>query len=303
MTLTLPELLVQRTPIIFDGATGTFLQEMGLPLRQAPESWVLDQPANVFAAAEAYVNAGSQIILTCTFGGTALRLLQAGLDARAYEINVRAAQLAKQAANGRALVAGSIGPLGQLPLMLGTLTYQEAVEQFADQARALSEGGVDLFSIESMSDISEIKAAIEGARRADDRPIFASMSFDTNGKTLAGITPTLAARELMNAPVAAFGANCGHGPEDVTAVLQEMRRATRDAVLIAKPNAGIPEIRTGKAVYNVPPARFAMFAREWIRADARIIGGCCGTNPQYIAAIHDALNPSKSPSSRQQLIG
>lgn len=302
MTQTLAELLAQRTPILYDGATGTFLQDMGLPLRQAPESWVLDQPANVFAAAEAYVNAGAQIILTCTFGGTALRLLEAGLDARAYEINVRAAQLAKQAANGRALVAGSIGPMGQLPLMFGTLTYREAVEQFADQARALSEGGVDLFSIESMSDLAEIKAAIEGARRAADLPIFASMSFDTNGKTLTGITPTLAARELLNAQVAAFGANCGHGPEDVAAILQEMRRAARDAVLIAKPNAGVPEIRAGKAVYHVPPARLALFAREWVRADARIIGGCCGTNPQSIAAIRDALSPSKSTPSRRQII-
>lgn len=294
MTLTLSELLTQRTPIIFDGATGTFLQEMGLPLRQVPESWVLDQPASVFAAAEAYVNAGSQIILTCTFGGTSLRLLEAGLDARAYEINVRAAQLARQAAKGQALVAGSIGPIGQLPLMLGTLTYREAVEQFADQARALSEGGVDLFNIESMSDIAEISAAIEGAQRAADLPIFASMSFDTNGKTLTGITPTLAAQELMNAPVTAFGANCGHGPEDVMAILQEMRRVAREAVLIAKPNAGIPEIHAGKAVYNVPPARFAMFAREWVRADARIIGGCCGTNPQYIAAIRNLISPPKS---------
>lgn len=302
MAKTLAELLAQRTPILYDGATGTFLQEMGLPMRRAPESWVLDQPANVFAAASAYVNAGAQIILTCTFGGTALRLLEAGLDAHAYEINHRAAQLAKQAAEGRALVAGSIGPIGLLSLSLGALTHTEAVGQFADQARALAEGGVDLLSIESMSDLAEMLAAIEGARRGADLPIFATMSFDTNGKTLTGITPTLAARELMNARVAAFGANCGRGPEDVAAILQEMRSAARDAVLIAKPNAGIPEIRAGKAVYNVPPARFAMFARDWARAGARIIGGCCGTTPQYVAAIREALSPSKSSPSRQQVI-
>jgi methionine synthase I (cobalamin-dependent) len=302
MSKTLVELLSQKTPIIYDGATGTFLQEMGLPMRRAPESWVLDQPASVFAAASAYVNAGAQIILTCTFGGTALRLLEAGLDAHANEINRRAAQLAKQAAEGHALVAGSIGPIGQLPLTLGTLTYQEAVEQFSNQARVLAEGGVDLFSIESMSDLAEMQAAIEGARRGADLPIFATMSFDTNGKTLTGITPTLAARDLMNSRVAAFGANCGRGPEDVVAILQEMRGAARDAVLIAKPNAGIPEIRAGKAVYHIPPARFAMFAREWMRAGARIIGGCCGTTPQYIAALRDALSPSKSSPSRQQVI-
>ena len=301
MAKTLTELLAQRTPILYDGATGTFLQEMGLPMRQAPESWVLEQPANVYAAAEAYVNAGAQIILTCTFGGTALRLLDAGLDARAYEINHRAAELAKQAANGRALIAGSMGPIGRMPLALGAVTYAEAVDQFADQARALAEGGVDLFSIESMSDIAEMMAAIEGARRAADLPIFATMSFDTNGKTLLGITPTYAAIELTKAGVAAFGANCGRGPEDVAAILQEMRSAAYGAVLIAKPNAGIPEIRAGKAVYSTSPARMALFAREWVRSGARIIGGCCGTTPQYIAAIREALG-GKSAPTRQQLI-
>jgi len=294
MSKTLTDLLAQKTPVIYDGATGTFLQKMGLPMRQAPESWVLDQPASVFAAASAYVNVGAQIILTCTFGGTALRLLESGLDAHAYEINQRAAELAKQAAEDRALVAGSMGPIGQLPLAFGTLTHAEAVEQFAEQARALADGGVDLLSIESMSDIAEILAAIEGARRAVDLPIFATMSFDTNGKTLTGVTPTLAARELLNARVAAFGANCGRGPEDVAAIIQEMHRAARDAVLIAKPNAGLPEIRAGQAVYNVPPARFARFARDWVRAGARVIGGCCGTTPQHIAAVREALT-GKSP--------
>jgi 5-methyltetrahydrofolate--homocysteine methyltransferase len=302
MAITLPELLTQRSPIIYDGATGTFLQKMGLPLKSAPENWVLDQPANVFAAASAYVNAGAQIILTCTFGGTSLRLLQAGLDAQAYEINRRAAQLAKQAAEGRAVVAGSIGPIGQLPLILGTLTYSEAVEQFADQARALADGGVDLFSIESMSDLGEMKAAIEGALRGANLPIFATLSFDTNGKTLTGITPTLAAHELMDAHVAAMGANCGQGPEDVAAILHEMHAAARDAILIAKPNAGIPEIRTGQVTYPIPPARFAAFAHDWVRAGARIIGGCCGTTPQYIVALREALRPSGSSSSRQQVI-
>jgi 5-methyltetrahydrofolate--homocysteine methyltransferase len=302
MAVTLAELLTQRSPIIYDGATGTFLQEMGLPLRSAPENWVLERPANVFAAASAYVNAGAQIILTCTFGGTAIRLLEAGLDAQAYEINRRAAQLAKQAAEGRALVAGSIGPIGQLPLVLGTLTYKEAVGQFSDQARALADGGVDLFSIESMSDLVEMKAAIEGTMRGADLPIFATLSFDTNGKTLTGITPTLAAHELMDARVAAIGANCGKGPEDVAAILQEMHAAARDATLIAKPNAGIPEVRTGWVNYPIPPARFAMFAHDWVRAGARIIGGCCGTTPQYIVALREALSPSKSSPSRQQVV-
>lgn len=302
MTRTLGELLASKAPILYDGATGTFLQEMGLPLHHAPETWVLDRPANVYAAAEAYVNAGAQIILTCTFGGTAVRLREAGLEARAYEINRRAAELAKQAAGGRALVAGSMGPIGQLPLKLGALTYADAVDQFADQARALADGGVDIFSIESMSDLTEMRAAIEGSLRGGALPIFATLSFDTNGKTLLGVTPAMAATELARAKIAAFGANCGHGPEDIAAIVHEMRGAARDAVLIAKPNAGLPEMRAGKAEYPTPPARFAAFAREWVRAGARLVGGCCGTTPEYIAAVREALAGNKTTAARQQLI-
>ena len=301
MSMSFDSLISQKQPIIYDGATGTLLQQMGLPLRQAPETWVLDQPSTVYAAAESYVNAGAQIILTCTFGGTAVRLLDAGLDARAYEINRRAAELAKQAAGGRALVSGSIGPIGKLPLVLGTLNYADAVGQFADQARALADGGVDLFTVESMSDITEMLAAVEGARRAADLPVFASMSFDTGGKTLLGITPTYAAGELARANVAALGANCGHGPEEVTSIVQEMHAAARDVPIIAKPNAGLPEIRTDGVFYAVSPERFAAHAREWVHAGAKIVGGCCGTTPRYVEAVRDALWGGK-PRMRNQVI-
>jgi 5-methyltetrahydrofolate--homocysteine methyltransferase len=296
------DLLGQRAPIIYDGATGTFLQQLGMHVRQSPEAMVLEQPTLVLTAAEAYVNAGSQIILTCTFGGTAVRLLEAGLDARAYEINVRAAQLAKQAAGDRAFVAGSIGPLGKLPLAFGALTYPDAVDQFADQARALVDGGVDLIAIESMSDLQEIVAAIEGVRRITKLPVFASMSFDTNGRTLLGITPTLAARELLMKGVDAVGANCGHGPEDVAGIIREMRQSARDMVLIAKPNAGIPEVRPEGIIYPNDPVRFANYAREWVRAGANIIGGCCGSTPKHIATVKEAIAPQASLPHRQQMI-
>jgi 5-methyltetrahydrofolate--homocysteine methyltransferase len=302
MSASVRELLARRAPIIYDGATGTLLQQMGLPLRHAPESWVLEQPAQIYAAAEAYVNAGSQIILTCTFGGTAIRLLEAGLDSQAYEINRRAAQLAKQAAGNRAFVAGSMGPLGQLPLAFGAITRQDAVEQFSEQARALVEGGVDLIAIESMSDLQEISAAIEGVRRITDLPIFATMSFDTNGRTLLGVTPTLVTRELLGKGVEAMGANCGHGPEDVAGIIREMRSNARNAMLIAKPNAGIPQARPEGIVYPNDPEHFALFAREWVRAGANIIGGCCGTTPKHMAVLKEALMPRPSTPSRQQII-
>lgn len=283
--MTLEKLLAQNRIIFHDGATGTLLQQLGLPLDQAPESWVLENPSAVFAVAEAYVNAGADLILTCTFGGTALRLQDAGLQAHAFEINQRAAQLAKEAAKDRALVVGSIGPLGRLQLTLGGLAYADAVDQFAAQAQALLLGGVDLFQVESFSDLSEIQAAIEGVRQISNLPIFAAMSFDTKGKTLTGITPTLAAKELARLRVSALGANCGQGPWDMTSILREMHSAAPNLLLLAKPNAGIPELRDGKPAYPFAPARFALLTRDWVRAGARIIGGCCGSTPKHIEAI------------------
>jgi methionine synthase I (cobalamin-dependent) len=290
MPPSLKELFAQNRVLVLDGATGTLLQRFGLPLRQAPESWVVENPAMVYAAAEAYVNAGADIILTCTFGGTAARLSEAGLDAQAFEINQRAAQLAKEAAQGHALVAGSIGPLGRLQLVLGGMTYAEAVDQFAAQAQALAMGGVDLFEVESFSDLQEIQAALEGVRQVSALPIFATMSFDTNGKTLVGITPTLAAKELHRLGATALGANCGHGPWDVAGIVHEMHAAEPGAIIIAKPNAGLPEVTAGTPVYPVEPARFALLARDWVRAGARMIGGCCGSTPQHISALRAEIS-------------
>ncbi len=283
--LNLTDLLSKKTPIVYDGATGTLLQRFGLPIGTAPEQWVLDNPGSVYAAAEAYVNAGSQIILTCTFGGTAFRLAASGLDARADEINRHAVELARSAAGTRALVAGSMGPLGVLALTMGSLTYAEAVEQFSLQAHALANAGVDFLQIESMSDLQEVHAAVQGAREATDLPIAVTMSFDSGGRTLVGVTPLLAARDLVALDLVAFGANCGSGPENVAAILEDMRFAAPGAVLIAKPNAGIPTVIDGQAIYSMSPRPFAVFAREWVRTGARIIGGCCGTTPDYIREI------------------
>lgn len=293
MKMKLDQLLAQNRILIHDGATGTFLQQLGLPLHHAPETWVLENPAAVFAAAEAYVNAGADIILTCTFGGTSARLQENGLADHAHEINQRAAQLANEAAQGRALVAGSIGPLGRLPLILGGMTYAEAVDQFAAQAQALVLGGVEAFQIESFSDLQEIQAAIEGARQVSNLPILASMSFDTQGKTLTGITPTAAAKELTRLGANVIGANCGYGPWDMASLLREMHNAVPTALLLAKPNAGIPELINGTAKYTLEPARFALLGRDWVRAGARIVGGCCGSTPKYTQALRNELLSQK----------
>ncbi|CAG0942490.1 methylenetetrahydrofolate reductase (NADPH),mmuM, BHMT2; homocysteine S-methyltransferase [Anaerolineae bacterium] len=285
MRPTIQELLAQRKPILYDGATITYLQSMGLPLNTPAETWVLDNAVNVYAAAQAYVNAGSQIILTCTFGGTAFALRAAGLEARADEVNRRAAELARQAAQDRALVAGSIGPLGNFALAMGSLTYIQAVNDYSDQARSLVEGGVDLIQIETMGDLQETRAAVEGVRRVTDLPIFATMSFDTEGRTALGVPPDIAAQFLLDLHVDAIGANCGRGPEVLASILREMRHADTKIPLIAKPNTGNPEMRTGGVSHPIDPGRFAIHAREWIRATAKIIGGCCGTTPEHIAAV------------------
>lgn len=292
--MALENLFANNRIVVLDGGTGTMLQQLGLPLSQSPESWVLENPAMVFTAAEAYVNAGSDIILTCTFGGTATRLQHARLDQRAFEINQRAAELARQAAHGRALVAGSIGPLGRLELVLGGMTYPEAVDQFAAQAQALVIGGVDLFEVESFSDLQEIQAAIEGVRQVSQLPILATMSFETHGKTLTGITPTAAAKVLANLDVTAIGANCGNGPWDMASIINEMHRAVANAILIAKPNAGLPQVVGGTPTYPVEPAKFALLARDWIRAGARIVGGCCGSTPKHIQAVRQEVSGKKS---------
>lgn len=300
--MTFEQLLTQNRPILYDGATGTWLRQLGLPRGVAPERWVLDNAAMVFAAAEAYVNAGAQMILTCTFGGTAFRLREAGLERQAYEINRLAAQIARQAAHERALVVGDVGPLGYLPVTLGTISYNEAVDQFADQARALVDGGVDLFHIETMNDFKELRAAVTGIRYVSSLPILVTWSFSEQGKTLTGITPAQAARETMHLDIAALGANCGNGPWEITSILREMQSVAPHLPLIAKPNAGIPNQRGDTLVYPVDAARFALLAREWIRANVKIIGGCCGTTPQYIAAIKAELGNTQSSPHRQVTI-
>lgn len=282
---TLDRLFEANKPVLYDGATGTLLQELGLPIGSVPEGWVLDNPSRVFTAARSYVDAGSQIILTCTFGGTAFRLLDSGLDGQAYLINRRAAEIAREAAGDRVFVAGSIGPLGRLAIASGQVTFDDAVDQFAAQAQALMDGGVDLLQIESMSDLDEVKAAVQGVRRVTDLPIFVTMSFDTEGRTLIGITPLLAARELAPLGLTALGANCGSGPEDMPAILQTLHSVVPEMRLIAKPNAGIPTVFGGKAVYSIDAQQFANYAVEWVKAGATIVGGCCGTSPAYIMEI------------------
>lgn len=276
--------------LIADGATGTMLQSAGLPTGVPGEAWVLERPEQILALHRAYLQAGSQLILTTTFGGSRPRLAKAGLDHQVEAINRRAAELARQAAGDEAYVGGDIGPTGEMMQPLGKLTYDTAVELFAEQARALAAGGVDVIYIETMSDLNEARAAVQGAQQACDLPIFCTFSFDTRGRTNMGVRPSQAAQAMAALGVAAVGANCGHAPEEVLDILPQMREAAPEVYLIAKPNAGIPRMVQRQVVYDATPERMAELARQFVELGARIVGACCGSSPAHIAAIAAAIH-------------
>ena len=296
MRIPILQRLASGEVLIADGATGTMLLDAGLPTGTPGEAWVLERPEVIMKLHHAYVEAGSQLILTCTFGGTRARLKAAGLEVQVAEINRRAAELARQVVGADRYVGGDIGPTGEMMVPLGPLTYEAAVELFAEQAQALAAGGADCIYIETMSDPNEAKAAVEGARQGCDLPVFCTFSFDTHGRTSMGVSPTQAAQAMAALGVPATGANCGHAPEEVIDILPQMRQAAPDAeaiaeaiALIAKPNAGLPRLVKRQVVYDATPERMANLARRYVELGARIIGACCGSSPEHIAAIREAV--------------
>ncbi len=291
----LQELLETRQWLLADGATGTNYFDMGLGAGDAPELWNIEHPDRVLDLHRRFIAAGSDIILTNSFGGSSYRLKLHKAEARVHEINKAAAELARRAADeaGRpVVVAGSVGPTGEILEPVGTLTHADAVAAFKEQARGLRDGGADVLWLETMSSTEELRAATEAARLAG-MDYVSTLSFDTNGNTMMGVTPDGLARtciELDPAPLA-FGTNCGVGASEVVATILTMHTALagREANLVAKANCGIPEYHDGKIVYNGTPelmARYAVLARD---AGARIIGGCCGTTPEHVAAMREAL--------------
>jgi methionine synthase I (cobalamin-dependent) len=274
--------------LVADGAIGTMLQSMGLEAGEAPEQWLFDQPDKIRALHRGYVEAGSDLILSCSFGGTRYRLEGHGLADQAYAVNRRAAELAREVAGDDILVAGDIGPTGQLLKPLGPLTPEEVASAYAEQAHGLVEGGADFLLIETMSDIGEARAAIEGARRVTDLPIFCTFSFDTHGRTMMGIRPAQAAKEI--APlVAGIGANCGKDPAEYVEFMRAMRQVEPQAILWAKPNAGLPHMVGDQAVYDATPEQMGQIALQLRETGVQIVGGCCGTTPEHISAIAASL--------------
>ncbi|HEX5590085.1 MAG TPA: homocysteine S-methyltransferase family protein [Candidatus Limnocylindrales bacterium] len=286
-------LLGSGQPILADGAMGTMLFAAGLQFGDPPEVWNVTQPDVVRRIHRGYLEAGSRIVLTNTFGGNRLRLGFHGNERRVGELNQMAAVILRaevDAAGGNALVAGDIGPSGSIMFPMGPLEFDEAVDVFAEQAAALVAGGVDLVWIETMSDLDEIRAAIEGVRRAaPEIPLIATMTFDTRGHTMMGVSPERAAEALVRLGADAIGGNCGNGPDELIPVVAKMRAAAPDALLVAKSNAGMPELVDMKAVYRAEPAVMAAYAREVREAGATIIGACCGSTPAHLGAMAEAL--------------
>jgi 5-methyltetrahydrofolate--homocysteine methyltransferase len=286
----LSELLERRAIILGDGAMGTMLQLAGLT-EGSPERWNVERPEIVSSIHRAYVDAGSDFISTNTFGGTRNRLALDGLADRVAELNEAGARLAREAAGDR-LVAGSMGPTGELMEPLGTLTPAGARASFAEQTKALAAGGVDFALIETMSALEEAQAAVEGAREAG-LPVAVTMSFDTNFHTMMGVKPARAVATLAEWGVGVIGANCGNGPGEIERIMTEMSQAKpRGVFLMAKSNAGMPRWKDDRITYGGTPEVMADYARKMVALGVRIVGGCCGSAPEHVAAMRRALDSS-----------
>jgi len=273
--------------MVADGATGTNLQKMGIPPGTAPEELVIDQPDLILDLEKAFVTAGSDLILTCTFGGTSLRMKDSKYAQRTNEINSRAVELAHKAAASRSgtLVAGSIGPTGQLLKPFGSLSTEQATLSFADQAKALADGGVDLLVIETMFAFEEADAAFNGARSVTDLPIVVSFSYDRGVRTMMGVKPADMFKHYMDMGAVLIGANCGTTLENMEKIQQEYAEVEPGLPLWAKPNAGLPILVDGKTVYEMEPAEFAARMSQFVGMGAQIVGSCCGSSPAYISEL------------------
>ncbi len=282
------ERLEREKVLVSDGATGTNLQKVGLVGGIIPEGWVLEQPEKILNLESAFAEAGSDIILTCTFGGTKLRLRESPLGQKVHEINKRAAEIAREAANKRpgTMVAGSMGPTGLLIKPYGPATTEEVADTYEEQARGLAAGGADLLVVETMFAINEAQAAVEGIRRATDLPIIVSFSYDRGTRTMMGVKPSDVVKTFKPLGVAAIGANCGTTLENMETILKEYMSAAPDQVYWIKPNAGLPELgENNEAVYRVTPQEMAEYTQKFVDMGARIVGGCCGSTPEHVAAI------------------
>jgi 5-methyltetrahydrofolate--homocysteine methyltransferase len=280
--------------LVADGATGSNLQKMGLKPGRPPEDLIIDNPDLIYQLEKSFVDAGSDIILTCTFGGTRMRMKDSKYQDRAPDVNIRAAEIARRAAELRhdgVMVAGSMGPVGALIKPYGPLNPEDVKATFAEQAMALAEGGVDLLLIETMFSFEETTAAFEGAKSVTDLPIVVSFSYDRGTRSMMGVKPKDVIKKYCEMGATLVGANCGTTLENMEAVVKEYATTIPNFPLWVKPNAGVPhmDIETEQGVYDMGPEDMAAYAKKYVALGAKVVGGCCGNTPEHVAAIVKAV--------------
>ena len=284
---------LEHSTVISDGAMGTILQERGLTDGGSPELWNVEKPEAIEAVLDEYASAGAQFLTTNTFGGTRGRLQLHGLEERIYELNRAGAEIAKKVASRHLdrYVMGDVGPTGELMEPMGELTVESAKAIFMEQIRGLVDGGVDAILIETMSDLSEVEAAVLAAHEvAPNIPVIATMSFDTNLRTMMGVKPAQAVQKLSSLGVRIIGANCGRGMDEMRIIAGEMIEARPEGVfIIAQSNAGLPVLVGDTFIYQGDPEEMASFAIEMRNLGVNIVGSCCGSTPAHTAAIAQAI--------------
>lgn len=276
--------------LISDGAMGTFLFEKGLKTGECPEQWNVSNADKVKEIIQSYINAGSDIVETNSFGGSRYKLKNFSLENNTKEFNEKAAAIAKEAA-GDKYVAGSVGPTGKFVKPLGDVTEEELYEVFKEQITALVSGGADMICIETMMDLKEAIIALKAAKENTDLPVIVTFTYSkTNDgyKTMMGVSPEVAASEIDKAGADIIGSNCGNGIENMIEITSELRKNS-DKYIMIQPNAGMPVLENGETVYKESPEKMASLVKRLIEAGANIIGGCCGTTPAHITAIKEAV--------------
>lgn len=284
--------LKQNKILLSDGAWGTFLQDKGLMPGECPEMWNITRRTDVLNIASSYLEAGSDIIGTNSFGGNRFKLSQYGLSERVAEINSAAAAISRQVAGEYKHVAGSVGPTGKM-LLMGEVSEKELYEAFHEQSEALEKGGADIIIIETMSALDEASVAVRAARENTGCTVIVTMTFSRTLKgeyrTMMGATPDQMVSVMKNAGAHIIGSNCGNGIEDMISIVRAIRNTDKEIPVIIQANAGVPELVDGKTVFRESPSMMASFVPELINAGVNIIGGCCGTTPEHIREIARAL--------------
>ena len=291
MSETFLEILKTGKILVSDGATGTNLQARGLPRGVSGESWVLEKPEEIVRLHSDFIKAGADILLTCTFGASPGRLEDSELAGRAMEINKRAVELGRQAIGEHpVLLAGSIGPAGKLLKPLGPLEETTAEHDFAEQAQALSQAGVDLLVVETQFDLNEAQVILRAVRSVTNLPVVCSFSFDRGTRTMMGVKPSQLDAAMKDLDVSMLGINCGRSLAENLTALKELRQATRLPIWF-KPNAGLPEIDSlGNTYYATTPEQMGIQVHDWVEAGAQVVGGCCGTSPDHLRKIASAAH-------------